>query len=265
MKGLNTSATAALDSNGDKTGYYYVQSGVPLTVTLEAGWNLRFTNLPNGTTYTITENETPGYVFEGASVDNGGIFKLDDNTTTGNGTINKSNKQYTVTYTNKAVTRQVEILKTSQNSATPLPGAVFSLYTESGYNIEPKNAIKFNDSTTLTSDENGKINLGALACGTYYLEEVTPPAGYLRLTDAVKIIVDNNGVTYDQSDNSLSHNNNGVKYDANTHTYTLTVTNNPGTILPATGGIGTKSLTLAGAVLVLGAALGLGWKRRQEG
>ena len=50
-----------------------------------------------------------------------------------------------------------------------------------------------------------------------------------------------------------------------TDTYTLTVTNNPGTILPVTGGIGTKSLTLAGTVLVLGAALGLGWKRRQEG
>ncbi len=264
VKELTTNASAEV-KDGVKTGYYYAESGTEISVSLEPGWNLRFTNLPNGTTYTITENQTAGYNLKSATIDNDGTFSLKNDTATGTGTIDKPNTQYTVTFKNEAVTHQVEILKTSQNGTTPLPGAVFSLYSESGYGDHSKTPITINGETQLTSGEDGKISLGTLACGTYYLEEVTPPAGYLRLVEPVKIVVDGNSVTYVQSDNSASLNNTGVIYTNSTDTYTLTVTNNPGTILPVTGGIGTKSLTLAGTVLVLGAALGLGWKRRQEG
>ena len=54
IKDLSTNATAEL-KDGEKTGYYHAASGSDITVSIQPGWNLRFTNLPNGTTYTITE------------------------------------------------------------------------------------------------------------------------------------------------------------------------------------------------------------------
>ena len=46
-----------------------------------------------------------------ASIDNNGTFSVEDGTTVGTGTINESDKKYTVTYTNRAVTQQVYIQK----------------------------------------------------------------------------------------------------------------------------------------------------------
>ena len=54
---------------------------------------------------------------------------------------------------------------------------------------------------------------------------------------------------------------NGVKYDEDTKTYTLTVTNNAGVALPNTGGPGTRLFTIIGSILALGAGLLL-WRRQ---
>lgn len=259
VKELSTNATAEI-RDGQKTGYYHAVSGSQITVTIEPGWNLRFTNLPNGTTYTITENTKENYTFENASIDNNGTFSIESGTTTGNGTINESNKQYTVTYKNKAKTHQVEILKTSQDSITPLPGAVFSLYTESGYNSDPKTASK----TGLTSDGNGKIDLGTLAYGKYYLVETSAPAGYISLEEPVIITVTGNGVTYNQKENIQSVDGTGIHYDQQTDTYTLTVTNNSGVELPSAGGPGTVWMYLLGSLLLLGSGIALVTRRRMR-
>ena len=87
MKDLSTNATAEM-RDGEKTGYYHAGSGSPITVSIEPGWNLRFTNLPNGTTYTITENPKENYIFVSAAIDNDGTFSVESGTTTGSGTIN---------------------------------------------------------------------------------------------------------------------------------------------------------------------------------
>ena len=241
VKELTTNATAEL-KEGEKTGYYHAASGSPITVSIEPGWNLRFTNLPNGTTYTITERAKENYTFVNAAIDNNGTFSVDSGTATGQGTINKSNTQYTVTYTNRAQTRQVKILKTAQDGTTPLSDAVFSLYTESGYNADPKAAFK----ADLSSDENGLIDLGRLADGEYYLVETAAPAGYILLSAPVTITVSASGVTYNQSDSGLSLSNGGISFDPETETYTLTVINNTGYELPSTGGHGTALIYLFG-------------------
>ena len=145
----------------------------------------------------------------------------------------------------------MNILKTIQDGTTPLSGAVFSLYTEKGYQAAPKQASKIN----LTSDENGKIELGGLAYGKYYLVETAAPAGYILLSEPVEITVNGSGVTYNQSDSSLSRSNNGVIHQNETDPYTLTVTNNHGYELPSTGGPGTRIFYLLGSVLVLGAGV----------
>lgn len=48
---------------------------------------------------------------------------MDKDTATGSGKIDKSDTQYTVTYTNKTVPQQVYIKKTTQDTQTPLKGA----------------------------------------------------------------------------------------------------------------------------------------------
>ena len=259
VKDLSTSADAQV--SGDKnTGYYYANSGTPITVSIEPGWNLRFTNLPNGTTYTISEDVNEKYTFVKAAIDNNGTFSVKEGTTAGSGTINESNKQYTVTYTNQTKTQHVHILKTSQDGATPLSGAVFSLYTERGYQASPKAASK----TGLTSDENGRIDLGVMAYETYYLVETKAPAGYLLLTEPVVITVNSTGVTYNHSDKNLSKSGNGISFDEETDTFTLTITNDAGYELPETGGEGTRMIYLLGITLMVLAGAGLILVRRRK-
>lgn len=188
-----------------------IVSGQTFTIKLRPGWTARFVNLPNGTAYTMKEINVPeGYEFVKAEV--GGTQWIADMvdgedqgeavTMTGlptdtansgiSGTITAANARYKTTYTNRTLSRKVNILKTSQDGTTPLQGAVFSLYTESGYNADPQTA----SATDLTSDENGIIELKKLAFGKYYLKETKAPEGYMKLSDPVIITVDGSGVTY---------------------------------------------------------------------
>ena len=251
VKNLITNADPEVEG-GEKTGYYSADSGSEITVSIQPGWNLRFTNLPNGTTYTITENAKENYSFVNASIDNNGTFSVEDGTTVGTGTINESDKKYTVTYTNRAVTQQVYIQKTGQDAQTPLKGAIFSLYTKEGYEADPQEELK----TGLESDKDGKIDLGRLVVGKYYLKETKAPSGYNLLTDPVEITVNANGVQYKQITNSLSLSNEGVS-GGREEGYTLVVTNEAGVELPSTGGPGPGMLYLLGIMLTSLAAAGL--------
>ena len=58
--------------------------------------------------------------------------------------------------------------------------------------------------------------------------------------------------------------NNGVSFDSDTKTYTLTVTNNAGVELPATGGEGTLIFSVLGTILILSSTLLILAKRKQE-
>ena len=240
---------------------------------------MRFLNLPIGTTYSFEEINIPdGYSFDKAEVsgtrwianmvdgqDKGKeetMTNLPSNTggtkTAIRGTIDYANARYKTTYTNKTLTQHVFIQKTGQDGSTALQGAVFSLYTEKGYNSDPKVVSK----TGLTSDKNGKIDLGGLAYGTYYLVETSAPAGYMLLSKPVEITVNGSGVTYNLSDNNLSKSGNGIDHNIHTDTYTLTVTNNAGYELPASGGPGTRLFMILGSILILGAGALL-WRKRR--
>lgn len=269
-------------SGPEYANYLVATSGQQVTLKIKQGWNVRFLNLPIGTNYSFEETNIPEeYRFVKAEVsgtrwianmvdgtDQGSaqtMSSLPTNTSGANsntsisGKIEFANARYSTTYTNRTLTKQVNILKTSQDGTTPLSGAVFSLYTKSGYEADPKLASR----TDLTSDANGKIELGALACGTYYLEETSAPAGYIMLSEPVTITVSSTEVTYMQSDNSMSQSGKGISHEAATDPYTLTVTNNAGYELPSTGGPGTRLFTILGTALIAGAGLLL-WMTRKS-
>ena len=152
------------------------------------------------------------------------------------------------------------ILKTGQDGKVPLAGAEFKLYTEEGYNAEPKKEIEYDKE--LKSESDGKIDLGRLSVGTYYLVETKAPLGYIGLTEPVVITVTAKDVTYNLYDSGISLSHDGITTGGD-GSYTLTVTNSAGYELPSTGGPGTLAYTLTGALLILGAALLL-LRRRAE-
>ena len=280
--GVITPAQESSAFSGPEYANYLVAiSEQEVTLKVKQGWNVRFLNLPIGTTYSFEETNIPeDYNFVKAEVggtrwianmvdgtDQGQAVTMTDlpSNTSGinsdtdiSGTIDFANARYSTTYTNKTLTQHVNILKTTQDGTTPLSDAVFSLYTESGYAADPKQAAK----TGLTSGEDGMIDLGVLACGKYYLVETSAPAGYIPLSDPVEITVTGTGVTYNQSDSSLSQSGDGINYNQEKEVYTLTVTNNAGYELPSTGGSGTRRFYFFGSVLILGAAI-LFWGRRR--
>gem|GEM_PF-1315025 len=119
IKDLETSGTAETDSSGN-TGYYYAASGSEITAKIQAGWTLRFLNLPSGTTYTIDETGFPdGFAFAKAEGDTVVDTDADQDdpeapTVTGStveGTINVPNVEFYAKYSNKYEEIDIEFTK----------------------------------------------------------------------------------------------------------------------------------------------------------
>ena len=85
--------------------------------------------------------------------------------------------------------------------------------------------------------------------GTYYLEEVEAPAGYNLLKDPAQITV--NGA-------------NATTADLSSLTVTEKIANNTGSLLPATGGMGTTIFYVLGSILAVGAIVLLVTKKRMN-
>ncbi len=107
---------------------------------------------------------------------------------------------------------------------------------------------------TITVTAEKPVNVRGLEAGTYYLTELTTASGYNLLTEDVKIVIAENG-------NVTINNSNGLLSAADSK---ITVTNNTGTVLPSTGGIGTTILYIIGGILVLVAVIFLIVKKRMK-
>ena len=139
-----------------------------------------------------------------------------------------------------------------------LAGAEFELYTDA--KCTEANALKFtkndarkyrydeNGKVTLTSLNNGMIEIEGIKEGIYYLKETKAPKGYNLLKDAIAITIDTNG-----------------KITINEREVTqVDVQNNAGSLLPSTGGMGTTIFYIAGALLVLISGVVLIAKKRTD-
>lgn len=136
--------------------------------------------------------------------------------------------------------------------------------------------------TTFVTDSNGKINITGLEAGTYYLEEITPLAGYNLIDGYVKIVItdsytvnDSTGVITDKTftltqsivSTDFTTEKNSTTLDPNPSEgsdFVVTVANNGGELLPGTGGLGTKLLYSFGAIILLAAAVFLATNRRMR-
>ena len=223
-------------------------TGGEATFSLKHGESLTITGLPTDVEYTVTEAENDNFTTE----------KTGDT-----GTI--SNTLATAAFTNTRNQQFVSIWKTDLGYNT-LTGASFVLYAKDDYDAHGTDASP-KMSGTVGSD--GILNLGSLAVGTYSLVETQAPAGYLLLDMAITITVTADDVKAMQGMDPAEVERKGDEHWADGQheaTWQIRVWNNPGAVLPMTGGSGTLPYTLGGIGLIMASALMyiFGMRRRER-
>lgn len=132
--------------------------------------------------------------------------------------------------------------------------------TETVQNLVKKENDYFTrkQATVLKTDINGAFDVTGLDEGSYFMIEVTAPAGYNKLDAEQPVTIASTVATAAGSslDNVLTSGTNGSTR--------INVTNNQGSVLPSTGGMGTTLFYVIGSVLVIGAAVLLVVRRRMN-
>ena len=159
-------------------------------------------NLPNGT-YTVEETSAPdGYDLSKEVVK----FTIDDN-----------NREQKVKFYNEAKERVVNIIKIDKSTGKPLAGAVIVVRDASG-----KEVARF----TSTTDPYVLTNLED---GTYTVEEVQAPAGYMRNEEKISFTIDADHVSHQ-----------------------ITIENYPEVIVPNTNAASSILLVVLGLGIIIG-------------
>lgn len=174
---------------------------------------------------------------------------------------------YETDTTKKVYTYGIEVEKVDKNDS-PLSGAVFTLKKDESplkfnrgngtYTYDPKGAI-----SEVEVGTDGVLKLQGLDVGTYILEEVKAPDGYVLPTGKITIVIEDG-----QPDGIIDGGDGAVTSDGtiklkgkatvSTKVISLIVENtnaeDAGFTLPTTGGMGTTIFTIVGILLMGGAA-----------
>ncbi len=182
-------------------------------------------------------------------------------------------KDEVVVYTFRLTINKVD----SSTPAVPLTGATFALFTDltnaTTAAADPATVANFATALTFTGSAGsytrstsgdytlsgtagGVYTIDGLDQGTYYLVEISAPAGYNRLITPVSVVID--PTYHDGSQSSAYVDGHGpdatgdqlITVTANGGT-ALDVVNQAGATLPETGGMGTKLFTIGGLSLML--------------
>lgn len=259
----NGTTSQAIDSN--KYTLYekqpYLTLGIDDVKTCASGLNLN-----DGATITVTYtahlNEKAYVNIGSGSTENKNSVQLkySNNPRPGDywGTTPKS-EVYVFTY-------QLNNTKLAETeNGTPLPGAVFQLYSDKDCTQEVKlykvgniyypikdATDKNKDAVQMISGQDGQFNVKGLDAGTYYLKEITPPSGYSACADKEIVI-------------SATHDVNHVSLSGESNLNNKIINKKAGGItLPSTGGIGTTLFYVVGGGLMVAAIVLLVTKKRME-
>lgn len=171
--------------------------------------------------------------------------------------------------TTETYTFKFDIIKTDSNKKL-LSGAKFELYdaatggnkialvkeSEGVYRVATPDEEKADDFTSAVI-EAGKVTVKGLDSDsktTYWLEEIEAPAGYNKLNARVEVkMTEGKNLETTMTGDTWAEENGGVQ-----------ITNQSGTELPSTGGIGTTIFYVIGAILVIGSAVLLITKKRMS-
>ena len=137
---------------------------------------------------------------------------------------------------------------------------------KSGDAYYPSNDTKA--SSTVTTDDKGKIYIRGLKPGTYKLTETKTNAGYVLLKDPVVIEIKANNATGEAEafvgNKPVTMQNDQKNSGGKTAEVPLTVVNSKGFDLPATGGRGIALFTIAGIAIVAAAGSLLFMRKRSK-
>lgn len=266
IENLRTNATAE-KKDGTATGYYHIASGKELTVELEADWNLRFTNLLSGSSYSITETSM-GESFHLKSITGPEGATQEFSAKTISGTIGQANTSYQVTYINQLDTAEIFLRKEGTNAEggehVALNGAVFKLEklkANASSGEDTYEAVGEAFIINSRTEPNGH-RISGLQPGTYRLTEITAPAGYLLLRDPIVFTVHPGTEKLIRMDETAGTDASHAEISGDKNN-TLTILNTPGRVLPGTGGHGTLLYNLGGLLLMIAALIfGIDSKRR---
>ncbi len=161
-------------------------------------------------------------------------------------------------------TYEFSVVKTDENDNI-LEGAEFKLYdaAEGGNEIKVVKVSDNNYRVAVEGEEGVVIEatyatIAGLDAGTYYLEEVTAPAGYNKLTAREAVVINEDHVV------TLSFAEETGDLDLDASANFVKVVNKTGSILPSTGGIGTTIFYCVGGILVVAALVLIISKRRMS-
>ena len=222
-------------------------------------------NLNNGATITVTYT---AHLNENAYVNTGNGQTENKNEVQLQYSNNPKNSSYWgVTPKDEVCVYTYQLNNTKRaekEDGTPLPGAVFQLYSDKDCTQEVKlykvgniyfpikdATDKAKDAVQMISGQDGQFNVKGLDAGTYYLKEITPPSGYSACANKEIVI-------------SATHNGNHVELDSSKLSTTIINKKDGGITLPSTGGIGTTLFYVVGGGLMVAAIVLLVTKKRME-
>lgn len=177
----------------------------------------------------------------------------------------------------KVFTYGIDLLKKGEGTNTVLKEVEFKL-TDGNNEIKVKQSgnayypSKDADaSSTVTTDNDGKIYIRGLKPGTYKLTETKTNAGYVLLKDPVVIVITKDSdtptpgkATATVGDKKVTMQADQKNSGSDTAEVPLTVVNSKGFDLPATGGRGIALFTIAGIAIVAAAGSLLFMRKRSK-
>ena len=175
------------------------------------------------------------------------------------------------TITNKQVRVDLELQKRdSDNKTKPLAGAKFKIYTKDATTgaMDPVTDAD-GEPVVFTTREDGSADIGTFVMGTYYLEEIEAPAGYMIEPQLIPFTLSYDKekgevtISYHKGVEPVNEKVNPDSTDVTLFNSSVTVLNHSGVTLPSTGGMGTSVFGIAGVGIIALAVIML-LKKRME-